>query len=70
MQKIREQVLVHRDKVYKHTEEEVRKRWHFEDAVSQTSCPSADLWCFSAFIHLASFCVFARMKPISQSLIL
>lgn len=34
MQKIREQVLVHRDKVYQDNEGEVRKRWHFEDAVS------------------------------------
>lgn len=34
MQKIREQVLVRRDKVYQDNEGEVRKRWHFEDAVS------------------------------------
>lgn len=34
MQKIREQVLVHRDQVYQDNEGEVRKRWQFEDAVS------------------------------------
>lgn len=34
MQKIREQVLIRRDKVYQDNEGEVRKRWHFEDAVS------------------------------------
>lgn len=34
MQKIREQVLVRRDKVYQDNEGEVRKRWHFEDSVS------------------------------------
>lgn len=34
MQKIREQVLLRRDKVYQDNEGEVRKRWHFEDAVS------------------------------------
>lgn len=31
--KIREKVLLQRDKVYQENEEEVRKRWHFEDAV-------------------------------------
>lgn len=36
MQKIREQVLVRRDKVYQDNEGEVRKRWHFEDAVSSS----------------------------------
>uniref|UniRef100_A0A667WQ31 Pre-mRNA-processing factor 39-like n=1 Tax=Myripristis murdjan TaxID=586833 RepID=A0A667WQ31_9TELE len=35
MQKIREQVLVRRDKVYQQNEGEVRKRWHFEDSVSR-----------------------------------
>ncbi|XP_053179799.1 pre-mRNA-processing factor 39 isoform X2 [Scomber japonicus] len=35
MQKIREQVLVHRDKVYQDNEGEVRKRWHFEDAIKR-----------------------------------
>lgn len=34
MQKIRERVLAVRDKVYQENEEEVRKRWHFEEAVS------------------------------------
>lgn len=34
MQKIREKVLLHRDKVYQDNEDEVRKRWHYEDAVS------------------------------------
>lgn len=34
MQKIREHVLLHRDKVYEDNEEEVRKRWNFEEAVS------------------------------------
>lgn len=34
MQKIREQVLIGRDKVYQDNEGEVRDRWHFEDAVS------------------------------------
>lgn len=36
MQKIREQVLLRRDKVYQDNEGEVRKRWHFEDAVSSS----------------------------------
>lgn len=40
MQKIREQVISSRDLVYQHNEGEVRKRWHFEDAVS-THFPSA-----------------------------
>ncbi|KAM9850353.1 pre-mRNA-processing factor 39 isoform 2-T2 [Aulostomus maculatus] len=35
MQKIRDQVLVHRDKVYQENEGEVRKRWHFEDAIKR-----------------------------------
>lgn len=35
MQKIREQVLVLRDKVYQENEGEVRKRWHFEDAIKR-----------------------------------
>ncbi|CAN9515050.1 unnamed protein product [Ophioblennius macclurei] len=35
MQKIREQVLVRRDKVYQDNEGEVRKRWHFEDAIKR-----------------------------------
>uniref|UniRef100_A0A672J308 Pre-mRNA-processing factor 39-like n=1 Tax=Salarias fasciatus TaxID=181472 RepID=A0A672J308_SALFA len=35
MQKIREQVLVRRDKVYQDNEAEVRKRWHFEDAIKR-----------------------------------
>lgn len=34
MQKIREQVLLRRDKVYQDNEGEVRNRWNFEDAVS------------------------------------
>ena len=34
MQKIREQVVARRDLVYQHNEGEVRKRWHYEDAVS------------------------------------
>lgn len=34
MQKIREQVLLRRDKVYQDNESEVRNRWNFEDAVS------------------------------------
>lgn len=34
MQKIREQVLIRRDKVYQDNEGEVRERWHYEDAVS------------------------------------
>lgn len=34
MQKIREQVLLRRDKVYQENEGEVRNRWNFEDAVS------------------------------------
>lgn len=40
MQKIREQVLLRRDKVYQDNEGEVRKRWHFEDAVSLSFCDS------------------------------
>ncbi|XP_042274613.1 pre-mRNA-processing factor 39 isoform X1 [Thunnus maccoyii] len=35
MQKIRDQVLVNRDKVYQDNEGEVRKRWHFEDAIKR-----------------------------------
>ncbi|KAI3351674.1 hypothetical protein L3Q82_020514, partial [Scortum barcoo] len=35
MQKIREQVLVRRDQVYQDNEGEVRKRWHFEDAIKR-----------------------------------
>ncbi|XP_068181965.1 pre-mRNA-processing factor 39 isoform X2 [Antennarius striatus] len=34
-QKIREQVLIRRDKVYQHNEGEVRNRWHFEDAIKR-----------------------------------
>lgn len=35
MQKIREQVLVRRDKIYQDNEGEVRKRWHYEDAIKR-----------------------------------
>lgn len=35
MQKIREQVLVRRDKIYQENEGEVRKRWHFEDSIKR-----------------------------------
>ncbi|KAM4555748.1 pre-mRNA-processing factor 39 [Odontesthes bonariensis] len=35
MQKIRDQVLVCKDKVYQDNEGEVRKRWHFEDAIKR-----------------------------------
>uniref|UniRef100_A0A8C6NL53 Pre-mRNA-processing factor 39-like n=4 Tax=Nothobranchius furzeri TaxID=105023 RepID=A0A8C6NL53_NOTFU len=35
MQKIREQALLHRDKVYQDNEAEVRKRWHFEEAIKR-----------------------------------
>uniref|UniRef100_A0A8C7Z2A4 Si:ch211-114c17.1 n=1 Tax=Oryzias sinensis TaxID=183150 RepID=A0A8C7Z2A4_9TELE len=35
MQKIRERVLAVRDKVYQENEEEVRKRWHFEEAIKR-----------------------------------
>ncbi|KAF0039795.1 hypothetical protein F2P81_008030 [Scophthalmus maximus] len=35
MQKIREQVLVRRDKVYQDNEGEVRQRWNFEDAIKR-----------------------------------
>ncbi|KAK2849032.1 hypothetical protein Q5P01_008866 [Channa striata] len=34
-QKIREQLLVYRDKVYQDNEGEVRQRWHFEDAIKR-----------------------------------
>ncbi|CAG09750.1 unnamed protein product, partial [Tetraodon nigroviridis] len=34
-QKIREKVLLQRDKVYQENEEQVRKRWHFEDAIKR-----------------------------------
>lgn len=34
VQKIREQVMLGRDKIYQQNEGEVRKRWHFEEAVS------------------------------------
>uniref|UniRef100_A0A3Q3W5F2 Uncharacterized protein n=1 Tax=Mola mola TaxID=94237 RepID=A0A3Q3W5F2_MOLML len=33
--KVREQVLLRRDKVYQDNEGEVRKRWHFEDAIKR-----------------------------------
>lgn len=55
MQKIREQVLAHRDKVYEDNEGEVRKRWHFEDAVSLLL--SADL---SVIIFLSFFLSFSH----------
>ncbi|XP_075902884.1 pre-mRNA-processing factor 39 [Nelusetta ayraudi] len=35
MQKIREQVLLRRDKVYQDNEGEVRNRWNFEDAIKR-----------------------------------
>ncbi|XP_015240131.1 PREDICTED: pre-mRNA-processing factor 39-like [Cyprinodon variegatus] len=35
IQKIREQVLLRRDKVYQDNEEEVRKRWNYEDAIKR-----------------------------------
>ncbi|CAL8357184.1 unnamed protein product [Merluccius merluccius] len=35
MQKIREQVISRRDLVYQHNEGEVRKRWHYEDAIKR-----------------------------------
>nr|XP_057919167.1 pre-mRNA-processing factor 39 isoform X2 [Doryrhamphus excisus] len=35
MRRIREQVLLRRDKVYQENEDEVRKRWHFEDAIKR-----------------------------------
>lgn len=35
MQKIRDQVVLRRDKVYQLTEGEVRKRWNFEDAIKR-----------------------------------
>ncbi|KAM9795500.1 pre-mRNA-processing factor 39 [Neosynchiropus ocellatus] len=35
MKKIREQVLLRRDKVHKENEAEVRKRWNFEDAIKR-----------------------------------
>ncbi|XP_037531735.1 pre-mRNA-processing factor 39 [Nematolebias whitei] len=35
IQKIREQVLLRRDKVYEANEGEVRKRWNFEDAIKR-----------------------------------
>nr|XP_019940465.1 PREDICTED: pre-mRNA-processing factor 39-like [Paralichthys olivaceus] len=35
IQKIREQVLLRRDKVYQDNEGEVRQRWHFEDAIKR-----------------------------------
>lgn len=53
MQKIREQVLVRRDKVYQDNEGEVRKRWHYEDAVSffvflfLLTCFLVFVWVFS-----------------------
>ena len=45
MQKIREQVVARRDLVYQHNEGEVRKRWHYEDAVSDHAVrPPPELW--------------------------
>ncbi|KAM3842343.1 pre-mRNA-processing factor 39-like, partial [Diretmus argenteus] len=35
MQKIRDEVLANRDKVYQQNEAEVRKRWHYEDAIKR-----------------------------------
>lgn len=35
VQKIREQVMLGRDKIYQQNEGEVRKRWHFEEAIKR-----------------------------------
>ncbi|XP_061644181.1 pre-mRNA-processing factor 39 isoform X2 [Phyllopteryx taeniolatus] len=35
MQRMREQVLVRRDKIYQENENEVRKRWNFEDTIKR-----------------------------------
>lgn len=60
MQKIRDQVLVNRDKVYQDNEGEVRKRWHFEDAVSSFvffCLLTSFLKCI--FLFLSSSCTFS-----------
>lgn len=46
MQKIREQVLIRRDKVYQDNEGEVRQRWHFEDAVSFVYSSLSSHFCY------------------------
>ncbi|XP_008325063.1 pre-mRNA-processing factor 39 isoform X2 [Cynoglossus semilaevis] len=35
MQKIREEVLLHRDKIYQYNEDEVRKRWQYEESIKR-----------------------------------
>lgn len=73
MQKIKEQVLLRRDKVYQDNEGEVRKRWHFEDAVSLFSLSSS--LCYLSFLfnllvlflpqslnHRLSVCFFGNSK--------
>lgn len=57
MQKIREQVLIRRDKVYQDNEGEVRKRWHYEDAVSFLILSSS----------LCYFIIFLIFLPLSFS---
>lgn len=58
MQKIREQVLLRRDKVYQDNEGEVRKRWHFEDAVSFSS--------YSALLFLSQLFVLSLILSFSR----
>lgn len=58
MQKIREQVLLRRDKVYQDNEGEVRKRWHFEDAVS-----------FSSYSTLFVFSLSHNFPSVSHSIV-
>lgn len=63
MQKIREQVLLRRDKVYQQNEGEVRKRWNFEDAVSRFFIFPFVLPCFSVLLSLIHFLLFEAPKP-------
>lgn len=67
MQKIREQVLLRRDKVYQDNEGEVRKRWHFEDAVSFFSSFYSTLFLQSSCalplpVIKSVFCLFVILK--------
>ena len=55
MQKIREQVVARRELVYQQNEGEVRKRWHYEDAVSDHAVCPQDLWnVFNRLAHHSS----------------
>lgn len=60
MQKIRDQVLLRRDKVYQDNEGEVRKRWSYEDAVSFCRILSIP-FCLSFCAPLLYFILFLNL---------